>query len=113
MKTLALTLSLALATTAFAAPMLASGGEAVSVSVRTGDLDLSSEAGVQTLYSRIRGAARRACKGVESRSASTQVEHAMCMRTAMDSGVMAANNEALTALHLATDSGASATVAAK
>jgi UrcA family protein len=113
MKTLALTLSLALATTAFAAPMLASGGEAMSVSVRTGDLDLSSDAGVQALYSRIQGAARKACKGVESRSAATQVEHTMCMSTAMDSGVIAADNEALSALHLAKTGGASATVAAK
>jgi len=113
MKMLALTVSLALATTALAAPMLAGGGEAMSVSVRSGDLNLSSEAGVQALYSRIRGAARKVCKGVESRSASTQVEHAACMSTAMGSGVTAANNEALTALHLAKTGGASATVAAK
>jgi len=113
MKTLALTLSLALASTALAAPMLASGGEATSVSVRTGDLDLSSEAGVQALYHRIQRAARKVCKGIETRSAATQVEHAMCMSTAMDNGVMAANNEALSALHLAKTDGASATVAAK
>jgi UrcA family protein len=113
MKTLALALSLALAPTAFAAPMLASDGEAKSVSVRSSDLNLSSEAGVQALYSRIRGAARKACQGVQSRSASTQVEHAACMSTAMDSGVMAANNRALSDLHLANTGGSSATVAAK
>ncbi len=113
MKKLALTLSLALATIGFAAPMLASSGEAKSVLVQTADLNLGSGAGVQALYSRIQGAARLACKAVESRSASTQVAHRECVSTAVDGALVAANNDALNSLHLATSGSSSATVAAK
>ncbi len=113
MNKLALTLSLALATTAFAAPMLASSSEAKSVSVQVGDLNLDSDAGVQSLYGRIQGAARKACKGVESRSAATQVAHKECMSTAIDGAVMSANSDALKSLHLATSGRSAATVAAK
>jgi UrcA family protein len=113
MKKLALSLSLALASVALAAPMLGSSAETKSVSVRSSDLNLDREAGVQSLYSRIQGAAREACKGVESRSASTQAAHKECMRTAVDGAVMSANNDALKSLHLATSGSSSATVAAK
>lgn len=113
MKKLALTVSLALATALFAAPMLALGGEAKSVAVKTSDLNLASDAGVQTLYSRIESAASKACKGVESRSASTQVAHAECMSTAMDGAVQSANNAALTSLHMAKSGSNASVVAAK
>jgi UrcA family protein len=112
-KKLVLSLSLAVASVALAAPVVAGSGEAVSVPVQTSDLNLSSDAGVQSLYARIRGAAREACRGLESRSASTQTEHRACLRTAMDSGVMAANNDALSALHLAKMGNSAAMVAAK
>lgn len=113
MKKLALTISLALATAAFAAPMLALSGEAKSVAVKTSDLNLASDAGVQALYSRIESAAAKACKGVESRSASTQVAHRECMSTAMDGAVQSANHAALTNLHLAKSGSSASTVAAK
>jgi UrcA family protein len=113
MKTLALALSVAVTATAYAAPGLASSGEATSVQVRVSDLDLASDAGVTTLYTRIRRAARKACRDAESPSAARQVEHKLCMRTAMDSGVVAANNDALSALHLAETGRTPATVAAK
>ena len=113
MKKIALCFSLALVSAAFAAPVLASSGEAKSVSVQTSDLNLESDAGVQALYARIQGAARTACKGVESRTAATQVAHRECMRTAVDGAVVASNSEALKSLHLATSGAASSTVAAK
>ena len=113
MKKLALTFSLALASVALAAPVLASPGEAKSVSVKTSDLNLGSDAGVQALYSRIQGAAREACEGLESRSAATQVAHRDCMSSAVEGAVVAASNAALTSLHLATSGSASSTVAAK
>ena len=99
MKKLALSLSVALL--ALAAPAFASSGEARSVSVKTADLNLSSAAGVEALYSRIQGAARKVCSEAEGRSAARVVEHRTCLRTAMDSGVIAADNAALSALHLA------------
>ena len=108
-----LALSLALVTAALAAPALASSGEAKSVSVMTADLNLGSEAGVQALYARIQGAARSVCKGLESRSASTQVAHRACMSSAVENGVAAANSPALTSLHLAKSDSASSAVAAK
>jgi UrcA family protein len=111
MKKLALTLSLALLSGALAAPLLARESEPVSVAVQSRDLDLSSDAGVQTLYTRIHAAARKACAGAESRSAASQVEHRMCMRTAMDSGVLAANNAALSKLHAEKTGSAGAVVA--
>jgi UrcA family protein len=97
MKKLALALTFALL--APAAPMLARGGEAQSVAVQTGDLDLATDAGVQALYGRIKTAARQVCKGAEGRSAAMRRDHAKCLGTAMESGVMAANNDALSRLH--------------
>jgi UrcA family protein len=111
MKKLALSLSLALA--ALAAPALANTAEAVSVTVRTSDLDLASDAGVQSLYQRIERAARKACAGLDTRSAATQVEYRECRATAVDGAVLAANHEALTSLHVAKTGGVASTVASK
>lgn len=113
MKKLVLCLSLAVATAAAAAPGLEHAGEAKSVSVRTADLNLQSTAGVEALYGRLRSAAREVCEGLESRSASTQVAHRECLRTAMDGAVLSAKNDALTKLHLARNGGAASTIAAK
>jgi UrcA family protein len=113
MKTLALTLSLGLASIAPASPALARGDEARSVSVRTADLDLTNAAGVQTLYARLQGAAHRVCRGSEGRSLVAKREHTACLRTAMDGGVLAANSAALSALHSERTGGARAEVAAK
>ncbi|HEY8122050.1 MAG TPA: UrcA family protein [Myxococcota bacterium] len=113
MKKLALTLSFALATAAFAAPMLANGGEARSVSVLTSDLNLASDAGVQALYARIRHAGQSVCKQAEGRSVSATLRHKECVRTAIDGAVRSAKNDALTSLHMARTGVSSATVAAK
>jgi UrcA family protein len=101
MQKIALALSTALLATTLAVPALADSAVAKSVTIDTRGLDLSSQAGVELVYSRIRSASREACREAESRSAARVVEHRQCVRTAMDSGVMAANNEALSALHLA------------
>jgi UrcA family protein len=98
---------------ALVTPALARPGEAVSRTVKTSDLNLHSEAGVHALYARIRSAAREACEGLESRSASTQVAHRECLATAMDGAVVAAKSEALTRLHMAKSSRTGAVVAAK
>ncbi len=111
MKNLALTLSIALASTAFAAPMLASGGEAKQVTVRFADLNLANDAGVEALYSRIRGAAREACAGAEGRSAAQRSEWNACMSVAMDGAVASVNSAALSSKHLATMGGLSGSVA--
>jgi len=112
MKKTTLILALALVIPA-SSPMLASGGEAKSVSVQTAALNLSTDAGVSALYGRIKIAARQACRDAEGRTAGMRREHAKCMSTAMESGVMAANNDALSRLHFERMPHAAATVAAK
>jgi UrcA family protein len=113
MKKLALTLSFALATAAFAAPIFASGGEARSMSVQTSDLNLASDAGVQALYARIRHAGQSVCKEAEGRSVGAVMRHKECVRTAIDGAVLSAKNDALTSLHMARVGASPATVAAK
>jgi UrcA family protein len=109
-----LALSLALVSLALAAPVLAEPAEvAHSTTVRVGDLDLSKPENVQALYGRIQAAARRVCSDLSGRGAARIVERKACLRTAMDSGVLAADSAALSALHLDTTGRAPSAVAAK
>ena len=113
MKKLALTLSLALATTAFAAPMFAKSGEAKQVTVKFADLNLENEAGVEALYGRIRGAARNVCKDAQGRSAAQHLQWTSCMSQAMDGAVASVGSDALSSLHIAKTSSTSGSVAKK
>ncbi|HEU4428523.1 MAG TPA: UrcA family protein [Myxococcota bacterium] len=113
MKTLALTLSLAFATAALAAPALARSDEPKQVTVSTADLNLDHPAGVDALYSRIRGAAREVCRGAEGRGVAMQITWRKCMNEAVDGAVASAHNDALASLHLAKSGRSAATVAAK
>lgn len=111
MKKFAVTLSLALASSLFAAPMLASSGEAKQVTVQFADLNLANDAGVDALYSRIRGAARTACAGAEGRSVAQHREWNACMSVALDGAVAAVGNHALANKHLAMGGSLSGSVA--
>ena len=111
MKKLAVSVSLALASSLFAVPMLASSGEAKQVTVSFADLNLANDAGVEALYSRIRGAARTACAGAEGRSAAQHREWNACMNVALDGAVASVGNDALSSMHLAKTSSTSGSVA--
>jgi len=113
MKKLALSVSLTIAAVAFAAPMLARTDDAKQVTVKTADLNLENSAGVEALYSRIRGAARQVCRGAEGPGAATRMAWRSCMNQAVDGAVASAHNDALSSLHLAKSGRSAATVAAK
>jgi len=113
MKKLALSLSLALATAALAAPALARSDDPKQVTISTADLNLDHPAGVDALYSRIRGAAREVCRGAEGRGVAMQMAWRSCMKEAVDGAVASAHNDALASLHTEKSSRSTSTVAAK
>lgn len=71
-----------------------------SVTVRYDDLNLSSQAGVSALYSRISRAARNVCRDPGA-STWPQVRQQVrrCQLTAIDAAVKKVNNRILTAMH--------------
>lgn len=92
----------ALACLAGSAQVLASSQqiEIHSVTVRYGDLDLTSSAGAAALYQRIQGAARLACGYEDHRLARLPyVNH--CNNSAISDAVATVNSPLLTAIHAA------------
>ena len=80
-----------LATRAFSA-------EPVGITVKYGDLDLSTPAGAHTLYSRISGAARTVC-GFEGTTLIDQAIWKSCYRGAISDAVAKVDSPMLTAVH--------------
>lgn len=72
--------------------------EVISVHVAYSDLDLNSTAGVETLYQRLRGAARNAC-GDSGKRISEIVAYRACYNRALEAAVSGFNSMQLTALH--------------
>lgn len=68
------------------------------VTVKYGDLNLSTETGARTLYRRIRGAARSVC-GEEGRAIYEQRIWEGCFRGAMDEAVAAVHSPLLTSIY--------------
>jgi UrcA family protein len=68
-----------------------------SAVVRYHDLDLSSSAGIRTLYGRIQNAAWRVCLQVVP--SWNGIENTKCRQTAVDEAVAKVNKPALTAMH--------------
>lgn len=71
----------ALATVALFASVPAAAEETTKVLVAYGDLDLTSDAGQETLNKRIRGAVKRVCSPIEP-SASGYLSNKACKRAA-------------------------------
>jgi UrcA family protein len=69
-----------------------------SIRVGYGDLDLSTQQGVASLYNRIRGAAHQVC-GYEGASFEDKAIWKSCFTGAIDNAVATVNNPRLTALH--------------
>lgn len=62
------------------------GATSRSVEVPYGDLDLTDEAGVETLQSRVRGAARAVCASAPRSSLRDNIDYQNCFAEAMQSG---------------------------
>ncbi len=73
-------------------------GSSIKVSYR--DLDLSTASGVQVLYKRIEGAARRVCnQDVDSADSMWHSHWRYCFKTAVANAVKDVNNQWLTAMY--------------
>jgi UrcA family protein len=70
-----------------------------SVSVRYDDLNLSTSAGVNTLYHRISAAARQVCPDVHSRDPNTFIAAQHCQAAAIAKAVNEVHNPGLAMLH--------------
>ena len=75
--------------------------DALSVSVRYDDLNLSTTDGVNSLYHRISAAAREVCPGVYSRELSVVAAAHRCEADAVSKAVSAVNNSHLAMVHAA------------
>lgn len=101
-----ITVSLLAATVAaapFASPAFAAEptdrADRASVRVQYGDLDLGRDAGVDTLYARLRGAARRVCEHSGTRDLRTFAMDSACSDQALDAAIARVNNPHLSARH--------------
>jgi len=75
------------------------GVDAPSVSVRYDDLNLSTTAGVDTLYRRISAAARDVCPDIYSRDTHIVLAAQRCQSAAISKAVSQVNNPSLAMLH--------------
>jgi len=67
--------------------------------VRFSDLNLSSDAGIRTLYKRIRQAARKVCAQANDSVHLEQKNFRACQETAVAQAVSKVNRPSLTAMH--------------
>jgi UrcA family protein len=72
-----------------------------TVTVSFADLDLSKQTGVESLYSRLKTAAKQACRSHsrDFRSAGTQRLWKQCYTETLSSAVQSINNEKIAYLH--------------
>jgi len=88
-------LSLACASTAGAAGSSAPA----TVTVRYGDLNLGTDAGLQTLYARLQRAAEQVCPDSHDRSLERATRARACEAAAVDAAVERVHSPRLAALH--------------
>jgi UrcA family protein len=74
-------------------------GEANSVVVRYGDLNLNSQAGIAVLHKRISNAARTVCSSLDTRILGLRDAYDSCVADATANGVAAVGNPNLTQFH--------------
>jgi UrcA family protein len=92
----------------FALLCAASGGRALAAepsqpltkTVHFGDLNLDSEQGAQTLYVRLRGAAKQVCSPLESIELSRRLVWETCINNAVADAVQQVDKTMLSALHV-------------
>jgi UrcA family protein len=74
----------------------AAEAEVPAQTVRFQDLNLNTEAGVQVLYKRIKGAAKQVCGDVDVRDLAVARAHDACVAKAVGDAVATVNNQMLT-----------------
>ena len=84
---------------AFSVPSIATIEES-AVTVSFDDLNLSQQAGVETLYGRIKSAARQVCGPYDSRNLGIRQLTKQCYTETISGAVQSINNEKLSALHM-------------
>jgi UrcA family protein len=82
-------------TCSIATMVLASGSDAFQVKVKYGDLNVSSESGAATLYSRIRNAAESVCRQFNSADLGARKLFAACVHKAISDAVNDVDQPAL------------------
>jgi UrcA family protein len=82
-----------------AGPVMAAGPESRTVTVRYADLDLASDAGVRTLYARLRAAAQQVCGPRASRDLYMQQLWRACRDDTLARAVGQLGNAKLAVLH--------------
>jgi len=92
-------LAVAGAQSAGLAPLPDRGREVRSLTVNFADLDLASAEGAQTLYGRLKTAARRVCGKADLRDLRAVEDVKGCRAEALDSAVTRIDHPRLTALH--------------
>jgi UrcA family protein len=74
-------------------------GDAPSVTVRYGDLNLTSQEGIASLYGRIRNAAAAVCSALDGRDRMREMLWHDCYNHAVANAVQTVHNETLSAYH--------------
>lgn len=82
-----------------AAPVTVTKGGTLTTTVRYADLDLTTDEGVKALYRRLRAAAERVCRPLDSPVLSSRRPWRECYDTAMTNAVTGIDNERLATLH--------------
>ncbi len=100
-NSLGMVLSVALAVIGSPATLADTAADPPASRVRYGDLDLAREDGIQTLYSRVRAAARRVCEVGVSRDVVLQAQSRRCAENAVENAVARLGNPRVSALHAA------------
>ena len=77
----------------------AAPGDVAAVTVKYGDLDLSTEVGVHRLYRRIVAAAERVCPGDSTPELQVILIARACRADAIERAVRAVNNQQLALVH--------------
>jgi len=62
-------------------------GDALSVTVQFADLDLTREAGIAKLYTRIKGAARQVCDQQDRQQLQAKLSYPVCVKQAVATAV--------------------------
>jgi UrcA family protein len=78
----------------------ASSRDANSVTVKFGDLNLRSQAGIASLHKRIRNAAESVCAQYDTRVLGLRDGYDTCVAQAIEQGVKAVDNANLTRFHV-------------
>jgi UrcA family protein len=83
----------------FTGAAVADSGDAPQVTVKYGDLNLSSPQGTAALYARIKSAAKSVCSQFDGRDLNSHMQFNSCVDKATLGAVVDVNNTALSALY--------------